>query len=119
MHATVRWWIRTVPRYARRVLAAVFGGTLLLIGVAGLLLPVVPGWFIIIPGLAILAIEFAWARRWLRKVQSTAGAASSALNNGAIGRHWRAGGRGARSALRRLWRRAPRETPGAPSSSGN
>jgi len=52
----------------RRIAVIVVGGTLLLIGVA---LVVLPGpAFIVIPvGLAILGLEFAWARRWLGKVR--------------------------------------------------
>jgi len=46
----------------------VVGGTVILIGVA---LTVLPGpAFVVIPlGFAILAIEFAWARRWLRRLK--------------------------------------------------
>jgi Putative transmembrane protein (PGPGW) len=52
----------------RRVVIAVVGGTVLLIG---LLLTVLPGpAFIVIPaGLAILGLEFAWAKRWLNKAR--------------------------------------------------
>lgn len=34
-------------------------------GVAGWLLPVVPGWALFIPGLILLSREFHWARRLL------------------------------------------------------
>lgn len=34
-------------------------------GVAGLALPIVPGWALIVGGLAVLAGEFVWARRLL------------------------------------------------------
>jgi uncharacterized protein (TIGR02611 family) len=55
-------------RNARRVAVGVVGGTVLLIGIA---LVVLPGpAFVVIPiGLAILGIEFAWARSWLLKVR--------------------------------------------------
>ena len=33
------------------------------LGVAGLLLPIVPGWLFLIPGLALLGRHFQWARR--------------------------------------------------------
>lgn len=40
------------------------GGTLLIgLGVVGLVVPVMPGWLFIIPGLSLWAGEFAWARR--------------------------------------------------------
>jgi uncharacterized protein (TIGR02611 family) len=55
-------------RNARRIAIAVVGGTVLLIGLA---LVVLPGpAFVVIPiGLAILSFEFAWARNWLRKIR--------------------------------------------------
>ena len=56
-------------RAARRVIITVVGSTVLVVGV---LLLVLPGpAFIVIPlGLAILALEFDWARRLLRRVRS-------------------------------------------------
>jgi len=35
------------------------------LGLLGLFIPVMPGWLLIIPGLAILAGEYVWARRLL------------------------------------------------------
>ena len=55
--------------WARRIAISIVGGTVLLIGVAMLILPG-PGLVVIPLGLAILGIEFAWARAWLRKVKS-------------------------------------------------
>jgi hypothetical protein len=55
-------------RTARRVVAGVVGVTVLTLGIAMLVLPG-PA-FIMIPfGLAILASEFVWARRWLAKIR--------------------------------------------------
>jgi hypothetical protein len=58
-------------RYARRIVVAIVGMTVLLFGIA---LTVLPGpAFVVIPiGLAILATEFAWASRWLKYVQESA-----------------------------------------------
>ena len=55
-------------RVARRIVVATVGATVLAIGLA---LTVLPGpAFVVIPiGLAILGAEFAWARRWLRRVK--------------------------------------------------
>lgn len=55
----------TRMKRSKRILVAVVGGTVLAVGVA---LTVLPGpAFIVIPaGLAILAVEFACARHWLR-----------------------------------------------------
>jgi len=52
----------------RRILIAFVGGTVLLIGIAMIILPG-PAILVVPAGLAILAIEFAWARHWLHKLQ--------------------------------------------------
>lgn len=52
----------------RRIAIAVAGGTVLALGVALLVLPG-PAFIVIPLGLAILAVEFAWARRWLHQVR--------------------------------------------------
>jgi len=53
---------------ARRIVIAVVGATVLLLGVVMLVTPG-PGLVFIPLGLAILSIEFAWARSWLRRVR--------------------------------------------------
>jgi len=55
-------------RWARRIAVAIVGGTVLAIGVALIALPG-PAFVVIPLGLAILGVEFAWARSWLRKVK--------------------------------------------------
>ncbi len=55
-------------RFLRRLLIALVGGTVLLIGIAMILLPG-PAILVIPAGLAILAIEFAWAKHWLNRVR--------------------------------------------------
>jgi len=50
----------------RRICIALVGGTVLLIGIVMIVLPA-PAILVIPAGLAILAIEFVWARRWLLK----------------------------------------------------
>ncbi len=55
--------LHKLPPRVRRVLVAVIGSVVLLIGVAMLILPG-PAIVMIPLGLAILASEFAWARRW-------------------------------------------------------
>ncbi len=54
----------TAGKHIKRVVIAVVGGTLLALGIALIVLPG-PAFLVIPAGLAILAIEFAWARRWL------------------------------------------------------
>ena len=58
-------------RTARQVVVAVIGGTVILCGVALILLPG-PAIIVIPAGLAILATEFAWARRMLKRVKEQA-----------------------------------------------
>jgi uncharacterized protein (TIGR02611 family) len=54
---------------AKRVIVAVLGGTVLLIGICLIVLPG-PAFIVIPAGLAILATEFVWARRWLQQVRN-------------------------------------------------
>ena len=65
-----RWHLDNI-KVVRRVIVSVVGATVLLIGVALLVLPG-PAFVVIPVGLAILATEYAWARRWLRKVRQIA-----------------------------------------------
>ena len=53
----------------KRLVVAVVGGTLLALGIVLIVLPG-PAFLVIPAGLAILAIEFAWARRWLRSARA-------------------------------------------------
>lgn len=48
----------------RKIFVALVGGTVLLAGIAMLVLPG-PAVVVIPAALAILAVEFVWARRWL------------------------------------------------------
>jgi hypothetical protein len=56
---------------AKRIATFIMGATVILVGVALLFLPG-PGIAIIVGGLAILATEFIWAKRWLRRLQRDA-----------------------------------------------
>src|SRR5437762_12583213 len=58
-------------KVVKRVIVSVVGVTVLLIGIALLVLPG-PAFVVIPVGLAILATEYAWARRWLKKVRRMA-----------------------------------------------
>ena len=61
---------------ARRVVIAVVGATVLLLGV---IMIVTPGpAFVVIPlGLAILSLEFAWAKYWLRRARQSISSTAS------------------------------------------
>ena len=58
-------------RYARRIIIFVVGMSVLLFGIALLVLPG-PAFIVIPVGLAILATEYAWARRWLHAIKESA-----------------------------------------------
>ena len=55
-------------KWARRIAIALVGFTVLLVGIAMIVLPG-PAFVVIPVGLGILGLEFAWARRWLHKVK--------------------------------------------------
>jgi len=59
-------------RQMRRIVVLVVGGTVLLLGVVMLVAPG-PGILTMLAGLTILAAEFAWARRLLKKTKDTFG----------------------------------------------
>ncbi len=70
--------VNNLLKQARRVVIGIIGFTVLLIGVALLVLPG-PAFIVIPAGLAILAIEFAWARRWLEHIKQRAAQAGDRL----------------------------------------
>ena len=57
-----------IIRRARRLIVAVVGSAIVLMGLAMVVLPG-PAFIVIPLGLGILAIEFEWARQLLRKVK--------------------------------------------------
>ncbi len=65
-----RWHLDNI-KVVRRVIGSVVGATVVLIGIALLVLPG-PAFVVIPVGVAILATEYAWVRRWLRKVRRMA-----------------------------------------------
>ena len=73
MRGRMRLWLRRTITYqwARRIVVAVIGGTVLLIGIAMVVLPG-PAIIVVPLGLGILGLEFAFARTWLRKLRATA-----------------------------------------------
>lgn len=68
---------------ARKAVILIVGSTVLLIGIAMLILPG-PAILVVPLGLGILAIEFAWARRWLGRVKVATADAQDRLSS-AIG----------------------------------
>ena len=61
---------------ARRIAVLVIGSSVVALGIVMLVAPG-PGLVVIPIGLAILSVEFAWARIWLRKVREGISSASS------------------------------------------
>jgi tellurite resistance protein TerC len=57
-----------LPR-VRKTIVAIIGGSVLLFGIILIFLPA-PSFLVIPAGLAILATEFVWARRWLQRVRN-------------------------------------------------
>lgn len=57
--------------WLRRIAIGIAGGVVLLIGIAMIVLPG-PAFVMIPAGLAILGLEFAWARVWLKKAREKA-----------------------------------------------
>ena len=62
----------------KKFFIALMGGTVLLIGTAMLVLPG-PGLPVVAAGLAILATEFVWARRAMKRAKGTVAKASRRL----------------------------------------
>lgn len=67
-------------RVAKRIAVAVIGGSVTLIGIALIVLPG-PAFIVIPIGLAILATEFLWAKRWLQKARHMATRLTSKPSN--------------------------------------
>jgi tellurite resistance protein TerC len=74
IQARLGWHL--LPKFLRRAIVAVIGGTILLVGIALIVLPG-PAFVVIPLGLLILASEFAWARRLLQRARKMIGSRSS------------------------------------------
>ena len=68
-------------KQARRAIVAVVGFTLLTIGVVMLVTPG-PGWAVIIFGLSVLAAEFVWARRLLKRLKQAGSEIANSIFTG-------------------------------------
>ena len=79
-----RHLLRVTYTWARRIIIAVIGFTVLAAGVAMIVLPG-PAVVVIPLGLAILGLEFAWARRWLQRVKQGSHVITDRLRRGPSG----------------------------------
>jgi uncharacterized protein (TIGR02611 family) len=68
-----------VRRSGKRIAITVAGVAVMLVGVAGLVLPFLPGWLLIFVGLGILATEYVWAERLLKAAKRRAVQAKDAV----------------------------------------
>ena len=66
----IRKAVHLTYKTARRIAVLAVGSTVVLLGIVMLVTPG-PGLIVIPVGLAILGMEFAWARLWLRKVRES------------------------------------------------
>ncbi len=53
----------------REKLKIISGFGLVLLGITGIILPIMPGWIFLIPGLVILSDHFVWAKRLLDRAK--------------------------------------------------
>lgn len=65
---TMKGTIRVTYKVARRIGVLIVGGTVLAVGIAMIVAPG-PAIIVIPIGLAVLGMEFAWARIWLRTLR--------------------------------------------------
>ena len=72
----IRRAVHFTYKAARRIVIGVVGATVLLLGVVMIVTPG-PAFVVIPVGLAILSIEFAWARNWLKKLRESISARNS------------------------------------------
>ena len=66
----------TGPAPKKKILRISTGVFLVIVGITGLILPIMPGWVFLIPGLIILADYFPWIHRtleWAKRKAKQAG----------------------------------------------
>lgn len=66
----IRKAVHLTYKLARRIAIGVVGATVLLLGIVMIVTPG-PAFVVIPVGLAILSIEFTWARLWLARMRKT------------------------------------------------
>ena len=67
-------------KMAKRIAIGIVGGSVLVVGVCMIVLPG-PAFVVIPAGLAILGLEFAWARIWLKKVKAKSQEVARGISN--------------------------------------
>jgi uncharacterized membrane protein YbaN (DUF454 family) len=69
----------------KRLSLIVLGWMFLLLGAAGIVLPVLPGILFLLIGLSILSVEYEWAKRWIAALRHRFPAADRKLQ-GVLGK---------------------------------
>ena len=72
---------RVLVRGTRRAVLTVVGFALIAVGLAGLILPILPGWILIVGGFAVLSREYSWARSGLLFASRQAARGSASLRS--------------------------------------
>jgi hypothetical protein len=85
----VRAVARFLIRGTRRAAVTLVGFVLVCLGLAGLLLPVLPGWILIIAGFAVLSREYSWAHSCLAFARKHAARSGTKLRTMAARRRQR------------------------------
>ena len=80
---------RLVVRGTRRAALTVAGFALVALGIAGLVLPILPGWIFIIAGFAVLSREYSWAQSGLTYARRKATQGGDGLRS--LTTRWRRG----------------------------
>jgi uncharacterized membrane protein YbaN (DUF454 family) len=62
-----------VLRFGRQIVIAVIGGAVLIAGIVLAVLPVLPGFPLVLLGLGILSLEFKQPRAWLARARAWGG----------------------------------------------
>ncbi len=60
----------SIRKDLRKALVAIGGGLLVLVGVAGFVLPILPGTVLLVAGLLLWSSEFGWAKDVLARVRA-------------------------------------------------
>lgn len=55
--------------HLQRILLIILGLILILLGVAGLIFPIMPGWILLIPGVYLVLRQFAAGRRFMARLK--------------------------------------------------
>ena len=86
-------------RHIKRIAIQILGWLFVLLGIAGLVLPVLQGILFLMIGFYLLSREYHWAQRWMEKLQSplSRGISTGAILAGAAGTEPHDGSPGTRS----------------------